>query len=330
MSDKNKPSPNTPPVNKKNPVEKLKTPLTTSSNPKKKKKFSTIGTQTDEDDATKSHQLEVTKLNERILELTKQRDAVIEEIIKLKNNMSEMRSAPPLVKDSPIIEPRQVTLLADSHGRHISSELSKLLRYCSVSGMVKPGATVSQVTNDMEECISRHEEGACFVIMAGTNDALSFWNISDTLEYYKSVISSLQSQQNLQHRFFFCNVPRMYSVPKNSRAAQNGRRINKVIKEAIQGLSNVFLVDLHTLSDRRIFTRHGLHFSRAGKARVAGLIAREIRRSAAPRQDVPRPSDQAADEGSASVVSSEVNVQGGSEVVWGSEVAGGMKILILK
>ncbi|KAK3922305.1 RNA-directed DNA polymerase from mobile element jockey [Frankliniella fusca] len=65
---------------------------------------------------------------------------------------------------------KQLLVLSDSHGRKMSAKLSdKLGENYNVTGIVKPGAPISEITKDVETLTENFAMEDCVLIVAGTN-----------------------------------------------------------------------------------------------------------------------------------------------------------------
>lgn len=161
----------------------------------------------------------------------------------------------PLQKDELII-------MADSHGKELSYLVQQRSSH-NVLAFVHPGASFSEVTHEVDKLGENLKKNDHLLIIAGTNDVEKCSVGRLTKDIFKTL-------SNLNHtNVIVATLPVRHDKPDlDLKVAQ----INAEIERFVLNSKRMKLLRLHVLP-RHLFTKHGLHLNRRGKARVATTIA---------------------------------------------------------
>lgn len=158
-------------------------------------------------------------------------------------------------------------ILSDSHGRSWSEHLGSLLGpQFSVEASVKPGANFSNVIAGISDRVANFGVRDYVIVMAGTNDSSSDYDIWDALELtFRSC-----SKTNL----CLVEIPYRYDNPSlNPRINDVNRCIFNMYGRRI--FSNVQIFDINKYVSRFDYTRHGLHFLPKSKKKICRFLVRD-------------------------------------------------------
>ena len=199
-------------------------------------------------------------------------------VAKPKQNSIKHHSNTPK-KDNTLSQKQKIILLADSHGRNLSSHLREILpsKY-SITGIFKPNARMADVIEELDSHTKELTHRDTVVVIGGQND----------INLGGSFIPS-QHLPNLVKATCHTNVILTTLPPRH-----NHYTLNKHIKIANNALKHhlrdtqIKLLDLDCLS-AHLFTRHGLHLNRAGKQSLASRLASLILKSHVPSTSSPPP-----------------------------------------
>lgn len=185
---------------------------------------------------------------------------IYESIERLKKS-NQIRIEPKTVKG-------KVTLLSDSHGRGLCHLLqSRLGERSAVLSVVKPNATLENVTGGMDREITGLKSSDHLVVLGGTN------NIDGRTEYdIKPFVNELANKTK-HTNLVLCTVPLRYDKPHLNKKI---RKINiDLVIEALK-YDHIKIISLSYLS-KILYNSKGIHFSNRGKEKLSQLIVNKIR-----------------------------------------------------
>ena len=144
------------------------------------------------------------------------------------NEQSNSKSSTYMVKEAiPQVCPNDssksvssVSFYADSHGRGCASVLVNRLDKVCVTGIVKPNATISEVTRNVIQDCSKATKSDFVVIIGGTNDVSR--NQSHEVIHTLNVILPYLQHTNA----IVCNVPHRYGLSNGSCVNEEIENIN--------------------------------------------------------------------------------------------------------
>ncbi|KAG8267826.1 hypothetical protein J6590_041740 [Homalodisca vitripennis] len=179
-----------------------------------------------------------------------------------------------LVKNrcSRINESNQLVIMADSHGKNISSLVQqRTLR--SVLSYVRPGAKFSQVTDEVTNVRKNLTKDDYLLIMAGSNDVETS-GINRLTQNVQELIKNT-ADTNL----IIATLPMRHDRPAlDLKISKLNTELEKLILESPLKPQ---ILPLHLLP-RHLFTNHGLHLNKKGKDKVAEMIAKLLLQACKP------------------------------------------------
>ena len=166
----------------------------------------------------------------------------------------------------------KVHIIGDSHLKSVATKINQYLgTNFVVSSFVKPGATVKQIneTQEMEfKCLGRKD---LIVINGGSNDLAK--NPGEVNSALLCLLKFAQKYSNTN--VLMLNAPIRYDPLTNYRTKHIIKNFNDKLQKSVKLFNHVHLIEMTT--DRKYFTKHGLHQNNLGKERLAKEIASQIR-----------------------------------------------------
>lgn len=182
---------------------------------------------------------------------------------------------------------KRVTLLSDSHGRHLAGLLKKKVpEGTEITGIVKPGGKYSDI---MPKRFTPNPN-ECFIVMAGSNDLSSEENYG---KLYTKVDTTLNDENFKKMHVMLCTLPKRHDLPQYHDINQKVSLINNYFKKSTIKMKNVTLVDISSLSET-LHTKHGQHLNYKGKNFISNVLLQHMqeRTPCQPASNVPlRPSE---------------------------------------
>ncbi|KAG8276382.1 hypothetical protein J6590_066743 [Homalodisca vitripennis] len=161
---------------------------------------------------------------------------------------------------------KNVTVLGDSHSRHLSAIMrAQTAGHTSIIGVCKPGAGLLHIAPSHAP-----PENHCYVLVAGTND-LAAGRQDIVFQHMEEVIKSCRISSNL----LVSPLPPRYDLPPDSPIHESIALANSYVSELCERYEGVAMMDISVLG-REHFTPHGLHLTTTGKSLLAGVIVREL------------------------------------------------------
>lgn len=161
---------------------------------------------------------------------------------------------------------RNVSVVGDSHARHLSNFIQSLVQPTTkVTGMCKPGAGLLNIAPT-----SSPPPGNCYVLMGGTNDVATgkeniiIRGLEEILQHSSSSSSVL-----------LMSLPPRYDLPQNSPIHRIIDKTNHFMAELCKRHAGVQMLNMNNI-ERRHYTRHGLHLRATGKRELAKLIVARL------------------------------------------------------
>jgi hypothetical protein len=190
----------------------------------------------------------------------------------------------------PELGARRVTLVADSHGRHLSRLLRERLSDRQITGNIHPGAPFSRVVDSaFSLCVNeRYTRDDCIIVLGGTNsfvDTSTELDVSIFISSMRTLISECGSTN-----LIFSTIPYRYDLSESSRVNVLVRKTNSMIRSVCLE-NSIPLIETWNFK-RNLHTRHGLHLNMFGKKQVTSIIC-DILKSKFNQSETP---DEAGDE----------------------------------
>lgn len=157
----------------------------------------------------------------------------------------------------------QLIIMADSHGRQIGNLIEQKTSV-NVCSYVKPGAKFGNVVEEIQQITEKLTGNDHLLVIAGTN------NIQSTST--QNLMNDIHRVVNESHHtnLIMSTLPMRYDQPDLDLQIST---VNTEIENIVLDHPNVKLLPLH-LFPRHLYTEHGLHFNKRGKARIAETVAK--------------------------------------------------------
>ena len=157
---------------------------------------------------------------------------------------------------------RKILLIGDSHIKGLSSELKQNLGdTCEILGIVKPNASVSELVGTSIEEVSKLTKNDMLVLWGGANDVSK----NKSTKGFTQETNYLRSNQ--QTNSIVITVPHRFDLDYNSCVNTEVKMYNRRLINVTKYLNKVTLVN--AVTERRYYTRHGLHLNVRGKEIMA-------------------------------------------------------------
>lgn len=154
-----------------------------------------------------------------------------------------------------------ITILGDSHARHVTGLVKELVSPTTVvAGVCKPGAGLLNVTSPSA---TKTSPDHCYVLIAGSND-VSSGNQNVLFSQMEAVIQQYS-------RAVVCTLPLRHDLITNHPVNRTIRQVNNFITELCSVYKGVSVLDVGCLR-RQEFTTHGMHLRACGKRHLARMI----------------------------------------------------------
>jgi hypothetical protein len=153
----------------------------------------------------------------------------------------------------------KILLIGDSHMKGHSSELRyKLGDTYEILGIVKPNASINQLTATARQDINELTQKDFLVFWGGSNDASK-----------NNARSGLNQEVNYLRGNIYTNsivitVPHKFDLNCNSCVNEEIRRLNRRLTTVVKNLNK-----LNAEMERGYYTNHGLHYNKKGKMKMA-------------------------------------------------------------
>ncbi|KAG8266005.1 hypothetical protein J6590_081157 [Homalodisca vitripennis] len=160
---------------------------------------------------------------------------------------------------------KNVTVIGDSHLRHLASLICKNSRGTNIGGICKPGAGLLSVTPALV-----HPPDHCCVVLAGTNDVAA-----GKQDIIFSKLEKIMKDCCSSSALLVLSLPTRHDLPSDSPVHQTTALVNNYIAELCIRYEGAEMLDISNM-DRSHFTPHGLHLRASGKQLLADLILQRI------------------------------------------------------
>jgi hypothetical protein len=155
----------------------------------------------------------------------------------------------------------KIMILGDSHAQGLSSNLkSNLDDNYSVCGFVRPGVNIATQISSMTVDINLLTKNDLIIFWGGSNDVSK----SNSKEGLKHLVNFVQSN-NHTNIFLLC-VPPRHDLPEWSCVNNEIKTFNRKLLKFVKPYEHVLILTADT--DRKFFTRHGLHMNNLGKEKL--------------------------------------------------------------
>ena len=166
----------------------------------------------------------------------------------------------------------KVLIIGDSHARNCATKLQdNLSSEFSISGYVKPGANMYEISKTVREELQTFKSDDFIVIWGGAND-ISKNNAKVALK--------LLSEFVIEHKgpnIVLINSPHRYDLIPESCVNQEVSKFNRKLNKIMKTQTHVKILELEL--NRQHYTRHGLHLNSEGKRIVSQNLALIIQNS---------------------------------------------------
>lgn len=157
----------------------------------------------------------------------------------------------------------QVLILADSHGRNLYSQLAgKVANTARVTSIFKPNAQLGDVVRDIKGLTSNLTKEDAVIVIGGANNRLS--NNEDVILSKFKEILEVTSHTNV----ILSALPIRHIQPWTYQSVDY---INSELQYIVRRKGHATFLPIDHLP-RHMYTRHGLHYNKRGKARIAEML----------------------------------------------------------
>jgi hypothetical protein len=160
-----------------------------------------------------------------------------------------------------------INILADSHGRGLSQQISLKSNY-QVFGLTKPGAKVKDILRT-STTKSLAEQNECTILLMGSNDVSSN-EANNMLRVLKEYLD-----KNSHSDLLLCTIPLRYDLPAWSIVNKEIKKTNSKIVKLSKIYNRVKVIDISNLG-RRFYTVHGQHLNVLGKRILVDRILAKV------------------------------------------------------
>lgn len=162
-------------------------------------------------------------------------------------------------------------VIGDSHLINIAVGINQFLTSkFEVTSWIKPGARMKELVGTMEKECKYLGKSDVIVINGGANDISSMR--THTINAVGKIARFVQKYNNTN--IIIANIPLRYDLEKSSEINSEIHAFNKQLIKVKKAYSHVNI--LETESDRKLFTRHGMHLNKRGKEWLSKSLATQI------------------------------------------------------
>ena len=144
-------------------------------------------------------------------------------------------------------------------------EWNTILTTATNNGFVKPGINIATQTSSKIADISLLTKNYLIIFWGGSN----YVSKNNSQEGLRHLVCFVQSN-NHTNIILMC-VPPQYDLPKWSCVNKEIRVFNRKLSKIMKPYNRVLMVSADT--DRKFFTRHGLHLNNLGKEKIASKVS---------------------------------------------------------
>ena len=159
-------------------------------------------------------------------------------------------------------------IIGDSHLKGSAIKTNQFLNTkFSVSSFIKPGATINQLVSVQEKELKDLGTKDVIVISGGANDMDI--NEDKGSEVLSMMTKFMQTYNNTN--IAIISIPHRFDLDNESRINLAIQKINSKLKKMTKLFRHVSMTEME--SNRKYYTKHGLHLNKAGKEGLARSIA---------------------------------------------------------
>jgi hypothetical protein len=149
-------------------------------------------------------------------------------------------------------------ILGDSHLRRSAIRIGGYLgEKFEVSGMIKPGASVTDIVAQTNMNYRSLTKNDVIVIHGGSNDVYT----NNSKVALLQIVKFIQDINNTN--IIVLDIPHRYDVGKNSCVNKEIQSFNQKLRKITKLFKHVSVLEVS--SNREVFTQHGLHLNILGK-----------------------------------------------------------------
>lgn len=159
---------------------------------------------------------------------------------------------------------RNLLIVADSHGRYLTSSLTSMWpnNDYNISMIIKPNAIMAEVIKDAKGLTKSFSKSDTFIVIGGSNDEIGQAEKCITGLYKKML-------DNTKHtNVFVSSFPYRHHTPGLNNKISF---LNIEIEKLVSRYDHASFLPINELP-RHFYTRHGLHFNKGGKQRIAFML----------------------------------------------------------
>jgi len=141
----------------------------------------------------------------------------------------------------------------------------------SVTSLIKSGAPVSELVSSQRKELNELGKNDVIVFCGGAND-MDNTNVTKGSDVVKEITKFIQTYNNTN--IVILGIPHRFDLKKDSRINLEIQKINTKLRVVANSFRHVSMIEMEP--KRGLFTKHGLHFNKAGKEKLAKSIANLI------------------------------------------------------
>lgn len=181
-------------------------------------------------------------------------------------------SVPPVTQRTTVTR-RKIVVLADSQGKELGPHLKNLETDFQIFVHSSPGAKLKHVIRNGLRFVEDLTDQDFVIVLAGSNDLGKNEPAQLTITQGLKLLSSIKKSVNV----LVNSVPYRHDDPSlNNNIFFTNHLMHRMISK-YNGPLNMFYGDVNNILNRSHFTKHGLHYSRNGKAVLGKTFTQFIR-----------------------------------------------------
>jgi hypothetical protein len=166
----------------------------------------------------------------------------------------------------------KVLIIGDSHLKGSAFYTNQFLNTnYSVTSFIKPGASESELVSSQGKELNELGKEDVIVLSVGTNDMKNFNGTKGSGVVVK-ITKFMQTYNNTN--IAIIGIPHRFDLNKESGINLEIQKINTKLKKMTKLFGHVSMIEME--SNRDHHTKHGLHFNKAGKEKLARSAANLI------------------------------------------------------
>jgi RNase H-fold protein (predicted Holliday junction resolvase) len=166
----------------------------------------------------------------------------------------------------------KVEIVGDSYFIGSAVNMNQFLNTTfSVISFIKSGAPISELVSSQRKELKKLKKNDVIVFSGGANDMDNI-NRTKGSDIVKKITKFIQTYNNTN--IVILGIPHRFDLNKDSEINLEIQKINTKLRVVTNSFSHVSMIEMEP--KREFFTKHGLHFNKIGKEKLAKSIANLI------------------------------------------------------